>query len=92
MWQYHKDDPNDDMTDPESFKVKSRFTNKTNNGGTTNVEIAVPLKYLSNFWRTLEMPPICKADRATTFVITDTKLYVLVLTLPTLDNTNLRNI
>ena len=28
-----------------------------------NVEIVVPLKYLSNFWRTLEMPLIkCEAE------------------------------
>ena len=25
-------------------------------GNTKDVKIAVPLKYLSNFWRTLEMP------------------------------------
>ena len=25
-------------------------------GNTKDVEIIVPLKYLSNFWRTLEMP------------------------------------
>ena len=29
-----------------------------NNGRIDNVEIMVPLKYLSNFWRTLEMPLI----------------------------------
>ena len=28
------------------------------NGDTKNVEIMVPLKYLSNFWRTPEMPLI----------------------------------
>ena len=27
-------------------------------GNTKNVEIIVPLKYLSNFWRTLETPLI----------------------------------
>ena len=26
------------------------------NGGVTNTKIAVPIKYLSNFWRSLEMP------------------------------------
>ena len=29
-----------------------------NNGNTKEVEIIVPLKHLSNFWRTLEMPLI----------------------------------
>ena len=28
----------------------------TGDNGTKNVEIMVALKYLSNFWRTLEMP------------------------------------
>ena len=56
----------------------------------------MPLKYLSNFWRTLEMPLInceinfiltCSAkcvisegNEVTTFAITDTKLYVPVVT------------
>ena len=41
-----------------SFKYKSSFI--TNRNG---VKIAVPLKYLSNFWRSLEMPLInCKVE------------------------------
>ena len=66
----------------------------------------VPLKYLSNFWRTLEMPLInCEVNliltwtstcvvisssnqnRVPTFAITDTKLYVPVVTLSTQENT-----
>ena len=31
------------------------MTGQTGDDGTKNVEIMVPLKYLSNFWRTLEM-------------------------------------
>ena len=64
----------------------------------------VPLKYLSNFWRKIEMPLInCEmilmltwskktflvsdiADQEATFTITDTKLYIPVVTLPTQDN------
>ena len=65
----------------------------------------VPLKYLSNFWRTLEMPLIncevnliltwpstCVITNSTgagTFEITDTKLYVPVVTLSTKGNTKL---
>ena len=68
----------------------------------------VPLKYFSNFWRTLEIPVInCEinlsltwstncvivstniANQNATFEITDTKLYVLVLTLSTQDNSKL---
>ena len=66
----------------------------------------VTLLYLSNFWRTLEMPLInCEvnliltwsstcvlvatgnANQAVTFAITDTKLYVPVVTLSTQENT-----
>ena len=65
----------------------------------------VLLKYLSNFWRTLEMPLIncevnlvltwsstCVTTNSTgagTFKITEPKLFVSVLTLSTQDNTNL---
>ena len=66
----------------------------------------VSLKYLSNFWRTLEMPLInCEVNliltwsstcvlistnipnQNATFAITDTKLYVPVVTLSTQENT-----
>ena len=63
----------------------------------------LPLKYLSNFWRTLEMPLInCEvnliltwsstcvitvSNSVGTFAITDTKLYVPVVTLSTQENT-----
>ena len=69
------------------------------------VKIAVPLKNFSNFWRSLEMPLInCKVEfslrwnencilsigaTATAFTITDTKLYVPVVTLKTEDNVKL---
>ena len=69
------------------------------------VKIIVPLKYLGNFWRSLEMPLInCKVEfslkwynncilsssgTAATFTITDTKLYVPIVTLKTEDNTKL---
>ena len=74
-------------------------------GVTKNVEIMVPLKYLSNFWWTLEMLLInCEINlfltwseksvlsndtKATTFAITDTKLYVPVGTLSTQGNAKL---
>ena len=68
LWQYCKDIPvrnangyiaifaENSTTD--SFKFKEKITGQTGNNGTKNVEIMVPLKYLSNFWRTLEMPLI----------------------------------
>ena len=59
MWQHYRDDPNDNMVHSESFKFKINITGKTTaDGNTKDVKIAVPLKYLSNFWRTLKMPLI----------------------------------
>ena len=29
LWQYNKDDPNDNVTDSESFKFKARITGRT---------------------------------------------------------------
>ena len=56
LWQYYKDEPNDNLADSESFKSKVKRTENTPaNGNTKNVEILVPLKHLRNFWRTLEM-------------------------------------
>ena len=50
LWQYYKDDPNDNLTNSESFKSKVKITGKTpDDGNTKDVEIIVPLKYLSNF-------------------------------------------
>ena len=56
LWQYYKDDPNDNISQSESFKSKIKLTVKNPAAGNTkDIEIIVPLKYLSNFWRTLEM-------------------------------------
>ena len=56
LWQYYKDEPNDNLANSESFKSKVKITGNTPaDGNTKDVEIIVPLKYLSNFWRTLEM-------------------------------------
>ena len=99
----------------DSFNFKSKITRQTvadnNNGnidGRVDVEIMVSLKYLSNFWRTLEMPLInCDvelildwsanyviiytnvANQVPTFTITETNLYVPVVTLSTQDNAKL---
>ena len=106
LWQYFRDEPDDDLEDSESFKSKIKITGKTpNDGNEKDVEIMVPLKYLSNFWRTFEMPLIncefnlilmwsstCVITHSTgarTFAITDTKLYVPVVTLSTQEYTKL---
>ena len=70
-----------------------------------NTKIVVPLKYLSNFWRSAEMPLInCKIDLelnwiedcilssdgdSAKFKIMDAKLHVPIVTLSTKDNVNL---
>ena len=116
LWQYRKDIPARDNNDElaafdannltDSLKFKAKITGETGNDGAKDVEIMVPLKYLSNFGRTLEMPLInCEvnivltwsstcviasviaANQAATFTITDTKLYVPVVTLSTQENT-----
>ena len=59
LWQYFRDEPDDNLADSESFKSKIKITGKTlDDDNEKDVEIMVPLKYLSNFWRTLEMPLI----------------------------------
>ena len=66
LWQYYRDEPaldgNDNIIDfptdnnnSISVKFKQKITWQTWNGGRKDVEIVVPLKYLSNFRRTLEM-------------------------------------
>ena len=75
-----------------SFKYKASFVTNRNGAKT-----AVTLKYLSNFWRSLEMPLIiCEVELSFTwnenyvlssedgnsiFAITDTKLHVPIVTL-----------
>ena len=106
LWQYFRDEPDDDLEESESFKSKIKITGKTpDDDNEKDVGLMVPLNYLSNFWRTLEMPLInCEvnliltwssacvitdSDGAGTFEIDDTKLYVPVVTLSTQENTKL---
>ena len=58
LYQYARDVPANPITDSTSFTEKSSVLGNTAADGTKQVEIVVPLKYLSNFWRTLEMPLI----------------------------------
>ena len=44
LWQYYKDDPNDNMTQSESIKSKTKIAGNTPAAGNTkDVEIIVPL-------------------------------------------------
>ena len=87
------------------FNFKQKITGSTENDGTKNFGIMVPLKYLSNFWRTPKIPlTSCEINltwsancvtsntvgpQATKFGITNTKLTVAVVTLSVDDNAKL---
>ena len=66
LWQYYRDEPaltDDDALDnfpgnSALFKHKQKIKDSTQDDGTKNIEKMVPLKYLSNFWRTTVMPLI----------------------------------
>ena len=45
LWQYCKNQPKFNITDDESFRFKSIFTNNNGNARTGNLEIAMLLKY-----------------------------------------------
>ena len=56
---YYIDISIDPITNSKYFKYKTSITGKTaNNGNTKEVEFSVPLNYLRNFWRKLDMPLI----------------------------------
>ena len=95
LWNFKRDETEEDadltINNASSFKYKANLIGNTENNGTKNgVKIALPLKYLSNFWRSLEMPLInCKikfslgwyekctssnAENAATFTIINAKL------------------
>ena len=87
LWQYCKDIParnnNGEIIEftavnpTDSFNFKAKFTSQTGDYGTKNVEIMVPLKYLSNFWRTLEMSLInCEVN----LILTWSSTCVLIAT------------
>ena len=112
LYQYKRDEPpeanaiNELTTNTSSsFKYKVKLLGDPvldGNIAKRSVKVIIPLKYLSNFFRSLEMPLInCKiklnlrwkkecvlstdAGNAV-FIINDTKMYVLVVTLSKEDN------
>ena len=66
------------VNETDSLNFKSRIISKTNDDGDTeNVEIMVPLEYLSNFWKTLEMPLInCEVE----LILTQSENCVIIST------------
>ena len=107
LWQYYRDEPNANTTESGPLKSKIKIIGKTPDADNNkkNIQIVVPLKYLSNFWKTIEIPltnceisfdltwskkcVIYSAVGRTEFATTDRKLYVPVLTLSTQDNVKL---
>ena len=107
LYQYKRDEPPEanavaDLTanNSSSFKYKINLLGDPVHAGSIarrNVKVVVPLKYLSNFFRSLEMPLInCKIKLnltwkkecvlstdagAAVFIINDTELYIPVVTL-----------
>ena len=114
-WQFQRDDVPANVTlntdNSELFKYKAALVEKTanavnnTNSSEKNTKIVVPLKYLSNFWRSLEIPLInCKVHvelnwikecilssdgDSAKFKPTDAKLHVPITTLSTKNNVNL---
>ena len=112
LYQYKRDEPPeanaiDDLTvdNSNSFKYKVSLLGNpvvANDIARRSVKVVVPLKYLSNFFRSLEMPLInykiklnltwkkeCALstdDGNAVFIINDTKMYVPVVTLSKEDN------
>ena len=111
LYQYKRDEPPDNIANDLTQALSKSFDYKNKLLGNPvvadavarlNVKIAIPLKYLSNFFRSLEMPLInCKiklnlrwkkecvlstGNRDAVFIINDTKLYVPVVTLSKEDN------
>ena len=116
LWQFKRGEVpanNSDLTidNSQSFKYKAALLRKTanavnnTNSSVKDAKIVVPLKYLSNFWRSLEMPLInCKvylelnwiedcilysAGNTAKFAIADAKLHVRIVALSTKDSANL---
>ena len=62
LWHCYRDEPfldNDALIDfPTDNKLKTKIAGGTENNGTKNVKIRVPLKNLINFSITIEMPSI----------------------------------
>ena len=96
--EIYREEPNGNFTDSKSFKSKIKTTGDTTaDGNTKTIEIAAPLIYLSNFWKTLKIPlinyeinltltwsstyVITNSTGAGKFEITNTKLNVSIVNL-----------
>ena len=60
LWNYYRDEPSNPLSsNSESFKSKKNIVGKTpeDNDSLTNAKV-IPLKHLSNFWESLNIPLI----------------------------------
>ena len=67
LFQFKRDEPPDDnanvANNTTSLVYKSKLISGTDDNNVNNVQLVVPLKYISNFFRSLEMPLVsCKID------------------------------
>ena len=70
LYNYYRDELSDNANDDNfsnikvvnsnTLKYKNKIINNTNNAGTKDIELAIPLKYLGNFWSTLNIPLISR--------------------------------
>ena len=54
LWNYYRDEPSDPLSsNSESFKYNTSIVGQTpqNNDSLMNAKVVIPLKHLSNFWR-----------------------------------------
>ena len=78
LWQYYRDQPvltnagalDNFPVNSAWFKFEQKTTGSAGDDGTKAIKIMVLLKYLSNFWRTLQMPLInCEINLILTCII-----------------------
>ena len=66
LWNYYRDEPSTPpSSNSESFKYKTSIVGETpeGNDSLTGAKDVIPLKHLSNFWRSLNIPLInCEVE------------------------------
>ena len=81
LWNYYRCEPSNPFSsNSEYFKYKTSITGKTykidasegydaNKVGQNETEVVIPLKYLSNFWKSLNIPLInCEIELILTWL------------------------
>ena len=65
LYNYYRDELSDDadnnqfnnikLVNSNTFNYKNKIIDNTNNAGTKDIELAIPVEYLGNFWRALNI-------------------------------------